>query len=398
MHQYKILFNFLQKHLFIYFIILTGMVISTITISLIAILMGPLFTLLFNGEQKTLFSLTDLIDIKYLSVLPSNIVDHNLIFDRLTLFQYLPLTVIIISLIKAVATFLYSFLLQRNGEMLAASLRNRLIRELLTRSLGYFSGAKVGELMTQLSHNINMVKILYTRLIGGAVQESGNLIIAISFMLFINYRLFIFFLIIAPITALSIKVVGKRIISFASRSLYNLSQLNNHIHQILSGIETIKSFQTENLETKRFNYLNNLLFRSSKSGLRIKSFSAPVLEFLGMCAGALVVYYASNLIYSGAISKSNFISFFAFAVVTAQSGQKFGWIINSMQDGRAALKQLNIFFNARHVDFEEEQKGRKGDEGNTGDLGNKMDNDLVDEVPKVPEVSEVLFDNLSFFL
>lgn len=344
MKQYKILISFLAKHTPIYAVILTSILISTVAINLIAMCLGPILAVLFQSKQQTTFALADLVSIKFQLFLDVFNINPQLKLNQSQLLLWFPAILLTLSLIKSIFTFTHCYLLQMNGEKLVYQLRKTLTAKLLDNSITSINTFQSGHIFTVVSKDVSMVRDLYTRVIGGAVQELLFITMATGLMAYLNFQLFVFILLILPVSAFFISFIGKKIKRYTDNALSNLSTLNLMINNALKGIETIKSFQTEAIEVKKVTHQNYLLFRAIKSGLRVKSSTSPTLEFLGIAIGAVVIWYASTLIYLGTLDGSSFISFFAFLVIAAQAGQKLGWIFNSVKEGHTALARINQFF------------------------------------------------------
>ena len=91
-------------------------------------------------------------------------------------------------------------------------------------------------------------------------------------LIFVGFPLFVF----------PIQMIGKRVKKWARRSMERGSMIGAKIHEILTCIKVVKSYNTEEFENKRYADTNNYLLKSTMRGLRIGLMVGPTVETIGI--------------------------------------------------------------------------------------------------------------------
>jgi subfamily B ATP-binding cassette protein MsbA len=85
-----------------------------------------------------------------------------------------------------------------------------------------------------------------------------------------------------PLFVLPVQMLGKRIKKWARRSMERVSMIGAKIHEILTCIKVVKSYNTEEFENRRYAATNLYLLKSTMRGLRIGLMVGPTVETVGI--------------------------------------------------------------------------------------------------------------------
>jgi subfamily B ATP-binding cassette protein MsbA len=100
----------------------------------------------------------------------------------------------------------------------------------------------------------------------------ANDMIATLLLLFVGFPLFV----------LPVQMIGKKVKKWARRTMERGSMIGAKIHEILTCIKVVKSYNTEAFENERYAETNSYLLKSTLRGLRIGLMVGPTVETIGI--------------------------------------------------------------------------------------------------------------------
>lgn len=310
--------------------------------SFLVSLLGPSLQVLMPGQSGS--------DLSFKKLLGQNI-GHLLVavtgkesMNASELIAYLPGMLILVAGLKTLASICQSFLWERTGELISKDMRHETMQAYLGLDPSIRRSEKGHQIEADLSScittDIKLIREYFVHFYGGFPRESLQLLFLTGVLLALSPRLFaLFFLFVLPVVAI-VNRLGKKLRKRASKALSDYSQLTEWLQQRLLGIETIKHYQTEEVEIIKLKNLTTGLYQRFVKAARIKSRTSPSIEMVGVGALVVVLYFALHAINEGTLSGSIAISFFASLALVAQSGAMLGRYFNSNREGAAAVKRL----------------------------------------------------------
>jgi subfamily B ATP-binding cassette protein MsbA len=100
-----------------------------------------------------------------------------------------------------------------------------------------------------------------------------------------------------PIFVLPVQMIGKKVKKWARRTMERNSMIGAKIHEILTCIKVVKSYNTEEFENRRYASTNKYLLKSTMRALRIGLMVGPTVETVGiiLICFFLVWCFATNV-------------------------------------------------------------------------------------------------------
>ena len=145
-------------------------------------------------------------------------------------------------------------------------LRNRIVNQLLTVSLSYFSKTRSGELINSLTTEISRV-IQSFQVINVVIIRGTLMIVYIGFMIYVSLELSLIILVFFVVLSLTLTRLIKRITTGGKKVTSASGQFTSALTELISGVRTITSFNTQDFERKRLNVaINRLASAMIKNG------------------------------------------------------------------------------------------------------------------------------------
>ena len=199
--------------------------------------------------------------------------------------------------LKNLFLYLANFFLApvRNG--IIASLRNDVYKTMLSLPISFYSDEKKGDLMSKMSNDVMQVEsgmIAFQRMLREPIQ-----IIIFLFGLFaISVKLTLVTLLLLPLTALFISVIGKGLKRTSKKAQTQLGQVLSVVEETLSAVKVIKGFAVENTFEDSFKKHNKRFFQLRNRQIRKQSASSPISETIGISVFAVVMWVGGNIVFN----------------------------------------------------------------------------------------------------
>ena len=146
-------------------------------------------------------------------------------------------------------------------------------------------------------------------------------------------------------TGIIIGGIGKTLKKKSGKVQERLSDLVAMLEENLSGLRILKSFNAQNAQAAKFQKENDDYSHLLTRLLWRRDLSSPLSEFLGVTMVAILLWYGSALVFSGALSAEIFLAFlFAFFNVS-QPTKAFSNAFYNIQKGMAAVDRIDDILN-----------------------------------------------------
>ncbi|MFL2860474.1 MAG: ABC transporter ATP-binding protein [Pontiellaceae bacterium] len=221
-----------------------------------------------------------------------------------------------VAVIQGSVSFAGRYFVEWSGSRVITDLRQALYEHMHALPIQFFTGSRVGELMTRISSDTGLLMALVTNVIGDLMKDPFTLIGCIAAMFYLDWQLTLIILVVFPFCLVPIALFGKRIRLASKVGQVQMGDMFSLAQEGLTGAMVVKAFQREQDEVNRFGYSNLQVFKQSMRQLRARAITEPILFLLISFGLAGVLYYA----FVNDISLALIVSFFA---ATAQMYKPF---------------------------------------------------------------------------
>jgi subfamily B ATP-binding cassette protein MsbA len=125
-----------------------------------------------------------------------------------------------------------------------------------------------------------------------------------------------------------------------------LAEVQNILHETVTGNRIVKSFNTEIWEVLRFKSAAKRLFRANLRSVRIQSISSPLMDTVGAIAMALLLWIGRSAIISGYMTIGVFGAFIFLLFKLYDPLRRFAFFYNAFQQAMGASASMFAFFDA----------------------------------------------------
>ena len=252
-----------------------------------------------------------------------------------------------------------SYLNNLVGQRVMRDLRNALYTHLQHMPLRFFTATRTGEIQSRLSNDVGGVQSVVTNTLSGIVSNIATAVSTIILMAFIDLRLTLLSLAIAPIFLLITRRVGairREISKLTQQSMANLTATTQETLSV-SGVLLTKTFGRQSEAVDRFSSENDALANLEIRQQMIGRWFFMIISVFFSITPALVYWVAGRAIAGGDTSLT-IGSIVAFTTLQSRLFMPLGQLLNVHVDIQGALALFDRIF--EYLDLKHEITDRPG--------------------------------------
>ena len=234
---------------------------------------------------------------------------------------------------------LYNITFVKNG--LLKKLRENLYSKVLQMPISYFLNKKKGDLMSRITADILEIQTSYLSILELMVREPLTILFTLIVMFTISPSLTLFVILFIPISGFIISIIGKKLRKDSKEVQLQQSNFLSIIDETISGQKVIKSFISESFFLKKFDEINNLLFKYSNKVVNRKNLAGPFSEFMGILVIGVLLWFGGKMVLiNSSISGTTFIVFMGLAYNILTPAKNLSKSFYSIKKGNAAAERV----------------------------------------------------------
>ena len=247
------------------------------------------------------------------------------------------------TVLKGLLDYAGTYLVNHAGFGMITDLRDDLYNAILRQSAAFFSKHATGTLLSTMVSDIDRVQYAMSAVLAEFLQQIFTFIFTAAAVVVIGGRLAWVLLLFVPIIVYSSRKIGSRVRHHTRRGQDKLAEIQNILHETITGNRIVKAFNTENWEISRFRQAARRLFRANLRSVAAAAISSPLMDVLGAIAVALLLLLGRNQIKSGELTTGAFVAFIAAVFSLYNPVRKFAQFNNNFQQALGASSEIFRF-------------------------------------------------------
>jgi len=246
----------------------------------------------------------------------------------------------VIFLLRAAFGVVQIYLVAWVGERVVARLRRELYEHLLSLSLGFFAGRRVGELVSRLTSDVQVVQSAVTSNLIVLLQQvvtAAGVIVVVGAM---NWRLTLLMGLAMPGMVLITRLMGRRMRHIARVAQDALAGASAVVEETVGGIRIVKSFAREDYEAGRYGEKVDTIFDAAMERTRIYATFGPLISLLMYGSMALVLWVGGREVLAQRLTPGQLIAFLFYAVMLTGPLSSFATLYGQVQSALGATERI----------------------------------------------------------
>jgi ATP-binding cassette, subfamily B, multidrug efflux pump len=240
---------------------------------------------------------------------------------------------------------LQSYLVQKVGQSVTASIRNDLFEHVTSLAIRFFDRTPVGKLITRLTSDVEALGDVFATGAIGIVGDLFAMLVYAITMFWLQWQLatLLIFLIV-PITWL-ITHFQHRYRQANYRAREELSSLNSMLQENLVGANIVQLFRRQHYNSELFRSVNQRYITEIDRTIFYDSAVSATLEWVGLVAIALVIGFGGQQILNQQLTFGILSSFIVFAQRLFDPLRQFAEKFTAIQSGLTAIERISDVLN-----------------------------------------------------
>jgi len=230
--------------------------------------------------------------------------------EKLHILKLVPVFIVIVLVIRGLATFLSTYCMEWIGRRIVHELRMDLFKKYLYLPISYFEKNNSGDLISRVTFNTEMVSNATTQAITTLARSLAGIAAAMYWMFSESLLLTLTFLLAAPVIAVVVNETSKRFRKISSNMQDSMGAVTDATQEMVDGIRVVKTFGGEEYEDTKFEHASNVNRQQFMKMATVKAFSSPFIQLLAGIGMAGVFWVAINEFQKGVLSSGSFVTFF----------------------------------------------------------------------------------------
>ncbi|KFE98625.1 antibiotic ABC transporter ATP-binding protein [Chryseobacterium formosense] len=243
--------------------------------------------------------------------------------------------------LRNIFSYFSEFYLTFSRTGVSRDFRIKLHDKILDLPVSFFTNSRKGDVFARITSDVGEVEGNILNSLIDIIRSPIVIIITMGYLLYSNFELTIFTLIVFPIMGTIISMIGKSLKRDTGEAQNELGKMYSFVDETLVGLKIIKIFDASPQIKKRFDdVLNRIRFLSLRL-FKKKALASPVSELLGAVTIGMIVYFGGRLAIQGkGLSGSEFITYIALFYTILQPLKALSSAISNIQKGEVSAKRI----------------------------------------------------------
>ncbi len=251
------------------------------------------------------------------------------------------------TIIKGLCDYAGTYLVNYAGYGMVTDIRNHLYEAIMRRSASFFHRYPTGTILSTLINDVDRVQVAVSSVLGDFLQQFFTFIATVALVIALGGRLSWALLLFVPVVITSARRIGRSVRTRTRTGQDKLAEIQNILHETVTGNRIVKAFNTELWEILRFKKAAKRLFRANLRSVRIQSISSPLMDTIGAIAIALLLWIGRNEIQHGRMTAEVFITFIIALFKLYDPVRRFAYYYNSFQQALGASASIFAFLDVK---------------------------------------------------
>jgi subfamily B ATP-binding cassette protein MsbA len=246
-------------------------------------------------------------------------------------------------IIRGIAGYLNSYLIQLAGVRVLETLRLDYFRKLQFLPLSFIQRQTTGDLISRGLADTNQLQFTLTSVANDSFKQPATLLGSLGFLIWAAFHergvaLVLVCLAIVPLSVFPIRFVGRKLVRRAQQIQSQLGAVTDRFSENLSAAKEVRAFGLEERESARFAAETRGLITYQMKAAKYAQALTPAIEIISAIGISITFVYA----YRVHIQLNAFLAIIAALYTSYDPIKKLGAMNSELQRGLGALDRLEV--------------------------------------------------------
>jgi ATP-binding cassette, subfamily B, bacterial MsbA len=251
------------------------------------------------------------------------------------------------TVLKGIFDYGGTYLVNHAGFGMITDLRNDLYNSVLRRSAAFFQKHTTGTLISTIINDIERVQYAMSSVLAEFLQQFFTFLFTAVAVVFLGRGLAWVLLLFIPFVIFSAAKIGRRVRHTTRGGQDKLADIQNILHETITGNRIVKAFSMESWEVARFRQAAGRLLRANLRSVAAAAISSPLMDIFGAIAIALLLLLGRQKIVHNEFTLGTFGAFIAVVFSLYNPVRKFALFNNNLQQALGASSEIFKFMDTQ---------------------------------------------------
>jgi len=269
------------------------------------------------------------------------VLDDVFINKDIQMLKVIPFLLVGVFTLKGIGRYMQSYYTSYIGQDVVRKLRDALVSHLTYLDMDFFRNMHTGEILSRVTNDIGRIQVIVTNIIPDLIRETLTVVALTGYVIYESPKLSFYFLIIMPLAIFPLTRLAKKMRKYSKLSQESTADMTTRLGEILSNIEVIKSYSSQNYEYARFEKENRNVFKFIMKQIKTNALTSPIMETLGSVAIGVVIYIGGKEVIDGHMTVGAFFAFATALFMLYTPIKRLSSLYNKAQDAITANTRMH---------------------------------------------------------
>ena len=260
----------------------------------------------------------------------------------------IPILFVILFTVRGIAAYTSGSAINWVANKVIMDLRYEMFLHALAFPVQYYDTKSMGKFVSKFTFDVTRIAEAATNSLTVLVRDALALIGLIAWMFYINWQLALIAMFSAPFIGIIVLIIRKRLRKMSRKVQDSMGDINQVLHECITGNKVIKLFGGQELESARFREIINATRRYTMKYVMASVASGPAVQLITAITLAIIIFIASGQAAAGQLSVGEFVSFFGAMAMVLGPLKRLVGINEHIQKGLAASESVFGFLDEKH--------------------------------------------------
>ncbi|WP_348672774.1 lipid A export permease/ATP-binding protein MsbA [uncultured Abyssibacter sp.] len=211
-----------------------------------------------------------------------------------TVIRWMPVAILVLFLVRGGTQLTSAYCMAWVGRYVIKTIRTDLFAQYLRLPVSFFDREAGGQLIARLTYHVDQVAESTTSAIGTVIKDGLTVIGLLCLIVYMNWKLACFVLVVGPIIAVLVSVVSRRFRKLSRRIQQSMGNTVQVADEVISGHRVVKVFGGQDLEADRFEQVNEYNMRQHLKMVLARGGSTALIQWIAAFAISAIVFIATT--------------------------------------------------------------------------------------------------------
>src|SRR5690554_650049 len=251
-----------------------------------------------------------------------------------------PLLCVLIVLVRGIGGFMGHYSLEHIANHVVHKLRCEVLDQLLAVPVRYYDQNSIGRLVSKVTYDVMQIKGAATNAITVILREGLTVIGLLAWLFWVNWRLSLVFLLVAPCMALIVKLATSRYRRYSRQMQDSMGDVTQIANESIKGQLVIRTFNATEFVSQRFRRSSERNRRQNMKMIVTEATATPLVQLVVAVAMAILIWLALAPEFLGNASAGEVVTFLTLAGMLSKPLRQLSGVNAIIQRGISAASSI----------------------------------------------------------